>query len=73
MYQIPHDLKLARCISEFDSEVNTGGNGEESLHHEEGLAAQLRFKKQVQNLIDTINDFGNRFEDNCPELLVLNT
>lgn len=31
------------------------------------------FKQQTQSLIDTLNDFDNPFEDDCPELLVLNT
>ena len=39
-------------------------------HHKEGFAAQLQ---QAQSLIDTINGFGIPFEDDCPELLVLNT
>lgn len=42
-------------------------------HHEERPAAQLSFKQQVQNLVDAINVFGNPFEDDCSELLVLNS
>ena len=41
-------------------------------HHEEGLANQLSFKNKVQSLIDKINSFGNPFEDDCSELLILN-
>lgn len=64
--------ELARCISEFENESEE--NDSPLLHHhEEGFAAQLSFKQQAQSLIDTINGFGNPFEDDCPELLVLNT
>ena len=54
--------ELARCISEFDESANQNAVGaftELFRHHEEGLAAQLSFKHHVQNLIDTINAFGN--------------
>ena len=44
-----------------------------SKHHEEGLALQQSFKKQVTSLIHVIEDFRNPFVDSGPELLVLNT
>ncbi len=43
------------------------------LHHEEGLASQKTFKKQVQDLVDAVTEFGNPFLDDCPELLILNS
>ena len=43
------------------------------MHHEEGIASQRTFKKQTQNLIDTVTEFGNPFLDDCPELLILNS
>ena len=42
-------------------------------HHEEGLALQQSFKKQVTGLINFIEDFGNPFMDSGPKLVVLNT
>ena len=30
-------------------------------------------KKQIQSLVDVTAAFGNPFEDDCPELLVLNS
>lgn len=67
--------ELARCITEFENEIEheIGGSRGKFLHHEEGLAAQKNFKQQVNSLVDVINAFGNPFEDDCPELLVLNT
>lgn len=63
--------ELARCISEFESGNEVDVDDETLL--KQGFSAQLSFKKQVLSLIDTINSFGNPFEDDCPELLVLNT
>ena len=66
--------ELARCISEFECPAWSDENNTQLFpHHEEGLATQLSFKKQVQSLIDTVTGFGNPFEDDCSELLILNT
>ena len=71
--------ELARCISEFESDVNYKNEGigslgsRELLHHKEGLAIQKQFKQQVNSLVDTIDGFGNPFQDDCSELLILNT
>ena len=66
--------ELARCISEFECPAWSDENNTQLLpHHEERLATQLSFKKQVQSLIDTVTGFGNPFEDDCSELLILNT
>ena len=42
-------------------------------HHEEWLSAQISFKQQVNNLVEKLPDYGNPFQDNCQELLVLHT
>ncbi len=65
--------ELARCISEFESEIEHASYSSSQLHHEEGLTAQTNFKQQVNSLVDVISTFGNPFEDGCPELVVLNT
>lgn len=69
--------EVARCISEFESELererSSSPSAREFLHHEEGLTAQKNFKQQVNCLVDVIDDFGNPFKDDCSELLVLNT
>ena len=67
-------LQFARQNTEFESlflpEMDPDVN---SRHHEEGLALQQSFKKQVTSLIHVIEDFGNPFMDSGPELVVLNT
>ena len=42
-------------------------------HQEEYLATQKRFQEQINNLVCVTTSFGNPFEDNSIELLVLNT
>ena len=60
---------LANCLDEFE---NTEEQTEFRLHHQEGLANQIKIKQQVQSLIEVISTYGNPFEDDCPELLILN-
>ncbi len=38
-----------------------------------GLLLRLRWSKRVESLVDVIDAFGNPFEDDCPELIVLNS
>lgn len=63
--------EVTKLFDQFESELNVHGSGSH-MHHEEGLAMQKAFKKQAQNLMDTITKFGNPFLDDCPELLILN-
>ena len=69
--------ELAQCIFEFESDIKHEGSvslsSKELFHHEEGLATQKHFKQQVNSLVDIIYGFGNPFQDDCSELLVLNT
>ena len=65
--------EIAKCLSEFESQTTRHETSAIHLHHEEGFAAQTKIQQQVKSLIDVINTFGNPFEDDCPELLVLNS
>ena len=65
--------EIAKCLSEFESQTTRHETSAIHLHHEEGFAAQTKMQQQVESLIDVINTFGNPFEDDCPELLVLNS
>ncbi|MES9881369.1 MAG: hypothetical protein ABW185_10860, partial [Sedimenticola sp.] len=65
--------ELANLMGEFDDQYMLEDNRENNLHHAEGLATQKLFHQQSQNLTDVIAGFGNPFEDDCPELLVLNS
>ena len=63
--------ELANCVSEFKTSVRK--TTPPTLHHEEGFATQIKMKQQVESLVGVIDAFGNPFEDDCPELLVLNS
>ncbi len=65
--------EIANCLSEFENQKTTHGTPAIDLHHEEGFAAQCKMQQQVKSLVDVISAFGNPFEDDGPELLVLNS
>ena len=65
--------EIAKCLSEFESEVIADESLQNCTHHEEGLATQKRFQEQVNSLVCAIENFGNPFEDSGSELLVLNS
>ena len=63
--------ELARCVSQFENQILSESTNPQN--HEEGLTVQKSFKQHTEKLIEAIKGFGNPFEDDCPELLVLNT
>ena len=62
----------ARLIVEFKKQYLREIQ-DKHLHHEEGLAAQKNFKRQVLDLLQAVNEFGNPFLEDSPELLTLDT
>ena len=60
----------ARLLTEFEAQYLPEVS-EKYSHHEEGLSAQRTFKRQVLALVETIEDMGNPFLDDTPELLSL--
>ena len=62
----------AQLLKEFEREFITESSSKQR-HHEEGFSPQKFFKEQVKNLVDTINEMGNPFFDDIPELLGLDT
>ncbi len=66
--------EISTLFDEFEGGFSNEEEQDIQLHHEEGLASQKTFKKQVQDLVDAITEFGNPFlDDDCPELLILNS
>ena len=64
----------ARLITLFEREYLPEPEPETNYHHhEESLPIQVRFQRQMNNLISQFKDCGNSFEEACPELLVLHT
>ena len=66
--------ELARLLTQFGEQYIPETNSEtECTHHEDGLSHQTRFHNQVNKLVEEINGLGNPFEDQCQELVILNT
>ena len=64
----------ARLIHDFEESFIPSNADFDFRHHEEGEASQRRFLEQINDLQLTIeNEFGNPFEDKCPELVILDT
>ena len=62
----------ARLLKEFECEYMRETTNKQ-LHHEEGLWMQKVFKEQAQSLVQAINEMGNPFLHDTPELLKLDT
>ncbi|KAL9968946.1 hypothetical protein ACROYT_G021098 [Oculina patagonica] len=66
--------ETARLLEEFESQLKGDpGVDEKNEHHEKGLSTQKAFQSHVKNLVNTISEMGNPFQDDCPELLALDT
>lgn len=64
----------ARLMTEFEREFLHEEDPQiEYEHHEEGLSSQERFLRQVKSLYKQYNEYGNPYEDDCSELLILHT
>ena len=64
--------EIARAGNEFESayEVRKPAN---TCHHEQVSSVQKAFAKDVQNLIEVIDEMGNPFREESTDLLVLDT
>ena len=63
----------ARLLTEFESQFMEEEESEMLQQHEQGLASQELFKKHTNSLYETISTMGNPYEDDGPELLVLDS
>ena len=64
--------EIARVLKELESQLKDETNvDEKNEHHQQGLSTQKTFQSHVKNLVSTISEMGNPFEDDCPELLAL--
>jgi len=64
--------EIARAVNEFESayEVQKPAN---TCHHEQVPSVQKAFAKDVQNLIEVIDEMGNPFREDSTDLVVLDT
>ncbi|KAI9529079.1 hypothetical protein NQZ68_013386 [Dissostichus eleginoides] len=62
----------ARLLKEFEQEYILE-KGNKQHNHEEGLSTQKTFKEQALALVHTISGMSNPFQDDTPDLLMLDT
>ena len=63
----------ARLLAEFDKQFMEDEENTWCMQHEQGLSTQILFQKHSNTLYETIMSMGNPFEDDCPELLALDS
>ena len=66
--------EIAKVLEEFETQYGSAGeNNAAGTHHTDGQSLQNAFHQQTHNLLDIFIQHGNPFEDDGPELIVLDT
>ena len=66
--------EVARVIREFENGGLHWNEREEDVHHHDQIASvQTTFAKHVRSLVAVIEEFGNPFEEESQDLIVLDT
>ena len=68
--------ELARLLRQYENEYLHDDDLENPAnfkHHEQGLATQKTFQRQVDSLSNTTRQMGNHFLDDFPELITLDS
>ena len=67
--------EVALAVGEFEDclTADYSNEGNTNKHHEQTKSKQSLFKKNVENLLEHIEKFGNPFMEESNDLLVLDT
>ena len=65
--------EIARMVKEFKDCLTDGETESQKKHHDEAKSYQLSFAKEVKSLTSVIENMGNPFTEETPDLLVLDT
>jgi len=65
--------EIARVIEEFHVDHNQWKRRKNIGHHEQTPSVQANFAKDISSLISVIEDYGNPFEKEGADLLVLDS
>ncbi len=65
--------KVARVIGEFENVGLHWNEREHVCHHDQTVSIQTAFANHVRSLVAVIEEFGNPFEEESQDLLVLDT
>ena len=67
--------EIARAITEFDTncKMSSKRGSQQERHHEHTLYTQTSFARDMNALVETIDSYGNPFEKETSDLLVLDS
>ena len=65
--------EIAGLIREFKDEPEFHNRPQNTWHHDQSASVQSTFDKDVQSMINVMEDFGNPFNEESQDLLVLDT
>ena len=65
--------EIAMLIGEFEDEPDFRNRPPDTQHHDQSACVQSTFIKDVQSMVSVMEDFGNPFEEESQDLLVLDT
>jgi len=63
--------EVVRLIEEFRDATKRENRSQDTKHHDQRASVQTAFLKNVQSVIRMMEDFGNVFEEDSQDLLVL--
>lgn len=65
--------EVARVIAEFEASSSHQNKTQDMRHHEQTESVQIKFLRDVRGLTAVMEEMGNPFEEESPDLLVLDT
>jgi len=67
------DQMLPRLMREFQNETDSFNEPRDTWHHDQSASVQSAFVKDVQSMVNVMEDFENPLTDDSQDLLVLDT
>jgi len=66
-------LEIAKFIGGFQDKPDLRNRPPDTGHHDQSASVQSAFVKDIQSIVSVTEDFGNPFEEESQDLLVLDT
>jgi len=65
--------EVARVIEEFQDGNQHSGRQDNMRHHDQTLSVQASFTEDVRSLVKVMQELGNPFEEDSPDLVAPDT
>lgn len=65
--------EIARFMEEFQYVTDPVNRSQDTRHHDQSASVQTVFLKDVESMVNVMEDFGNPFEEESQDQLVLDT